>query len=488
MEQITDSQGRVELGDVTALTSSPLFNEDLAPIPFAKRSWSTWSFVALWAGMSCNIPTYMMASGFITNGMSWNQALATIFLGNTIVLFPILLNSHAGTKYGIAFPVLVRSSYGTSGSNLPALMRAIIACGWFGINAWIGGEAIYMLVKSIGGPSTVNALGELGGKPIVEWLSFFAFWILNVAVIYRGMEQVRRLAAFAAPFVFAMTAALACWAIRSAHGLGALVSEPGKFSTFSEFLPVFIPSVTATVGSWATLSLNMPDFTRFSRGQREQAIGQISALPLSMTAFSAMGVVITSAAIILFPSMSRSQLWDPLQLVGQFSNPPLIAVAMFTVVMATLSVNIAANMVSPANDFSNAFPKYIDFKRGGLLTAIIGMLMQPWKLMESANSFIFSWLLGYSGGLGSIAGVMIADYWIVQRTQLSLPDLYITEGKYTYTKGWNISAVLATGFGCFAAWIGLLIPQLHILYDYAWFVGLTVSGISYLALRKMSAR
>jgi NCS1 family nucleobase:cation symporter-1 len=480
MENV-DTQGRVELAPGADLSDSALFNEDLAPVPFARRTWTTWNFVALWAGMACNIPTYMMSSGFITNGMNWWQALFTILLGNTIVLVPIVLNSHPGTKYGIPFPVLVRSSYGVMGSNLPALMRAIVACGWFGINAWIGGQALFTLIKAVL-PAWAALLGNFAGRPTTVWLSFLLFWALNVAIIYRGMEQVKRLAALAAPFVFLMTAGLAVWAISAAKGFGALITEPGKFETLSSFLPVFIPSLTATIGSWATLSLNMPDFTRFSRGQREQVIGQISSLPTCMTAFSAMGVLITSAGIVLFPHMKLSELWDPVQLIGQFTNPWLVALAMFTVMLATLSVNIAANMVSPANDFANAFPRHINFSRGGLLTAVIGLLMQPWHLMEDANAYIFQWLLGYSGGLGAIAGVMIVDYWLIRKTELKLEDLYQRDGAYSYTNGWNMKAVVATLLGCGGAWIGLIVPELSFLYDYAWFVGVAISGITYFLL------
>ncbi len=476
-----DGEGRVELLNAGLLEGSTLYNHDLAPIPFEKRTWTTANFAALWAGMACNIPTYMMSSGFITAGMNWWQALLTILIGNTIVLIPIVLNSHPGTKYGIPFPVLVRSSYGVGGSNLPALMRAFIACGWFGINAWIGGQSLFVLIKALV-PSWSGILGQAAGRPVSEWLSFFVFWLLNVAVVYRGMEQVRRLAAWAAPFVFLMTAALACWAITAAHGFGALIGAPGKFETLSSFLPIFIPSVTATVGSWATLSLNMPDFTRFSRGQKEQVVGQVLALPTSMTAFSAMGVVITSAGLVLFPHMKLEQLWDPIQLVGQFSQSWIVAIAMFTIMLATLSVNISANMVSPANDFANAFPRLITFRRGAVLTAVIGLLMQPWRLMEDANAYIFQWLLGYSGGLGSIAGVMIVDYWLIRKTKLNLADLYQIKGEYSYWKGWNMRAVAATVFGCTMSWIGLVVPSLHILYDYAWFVGIGISGLTYFFL------
>jgi len=450
------------------IESSSLYNADLAPVPPERRTWGTYNYAALWISMAHCIPTYMLASGLIGAGMSWQQALFTILLGNSIVLVPILLNSHPGTKYGIPFPVLARASYGTIGSNLPALMRAVVACGWFGIQAWIGGQALFVLFRSIW-PAWPTAIpGSFGGHSTPEWIAFLLFWGLNILVVYRGMDLLRHVENWAAPFVLVMTSLLVWWAIKSAHGLGPILAQKGKFATFHEFWPVFVPSVTAMIGFWATLSLNMPDFTRFGRGQREQAIGQVVALPTTMTVFAAMGVIITSASAIIF----GAAIWDPVELVGKFTQPWVVAISMFTVVVATLSVNIAANVVSPANDFANAFPKLITFRRGGLLTGIIGILMQPWKLLADPSGYIFHWLLGYSGGLGSIAGVMIVDYWVVRKRELAVNDLYLRNGIYGE---WNWSGVVATLLGCAAAWIGLIVPALRPLYDYAWFVGFGVS-------------
>lgn len=469
------------------VTDSPLYNEDLAPVPIARRNWTTYNYAALWISMAHCIPTYMLASGLISSGMNWWQALVTILLGNIIVLAPILLNSHPGTKYGIPFPVFARASYGTIGSNLPALMRALVACGWFGIQAWIGGQALHVLFRSVfpawptllGGPITWPGL--LAGYSPTEYVSFLLFWGLNIYIVYRGMDLLRRVENWAAPFVLIMALALMVWAIWKAQGLGVIMNERGKFNSFSEFFPIFVPSLTAMIGYWATLSLNMPDFTRFGRSQREQMVGQVVALPTTMTVFAAMGVIITSASAIIYGKL----IWDPVLLIGEFKQPIVVAIAMFTVVVATLSVNIAANVVSPANDFANAFPRWITFRRGGLLTGVIGVLMQPWRLLADPSGYIFNWLLGYSGGLGSIAGVLIADYWLVRNKELTLADLYRVKGAYTYEGGWNWRAVVATLLGCALAWGGLIWPPLKPLYDYAWFVGLFVSGATYVAFMRV---
>ena len=517
-ETVTDSEvvehadGRVELRERAAeeIRRSPLYNEDLAPVPVARRDWTTYNYAALWVSMAHCIPTYMLASSLIGKGMNWWQALITILLGNVIVLIPILLNSHPGTKYGIPFPVFARASYGTFGSNLPALMRALVACGWFGINAWIGGEALHtlfracftfhrvvevrdLITKQLVGTRVETIFdwhiflgGPVGGHTPTEWLSFLIFWALNIYVIYRGMNLLRKVENWAAPFVLVMTAILLAWALWRAGGVGQLLTDPGQFHTWADFTPVFVPALTAMIGFWATLSLNMPDFTRFGRSQREQAVGQIVALPSTMTIFAAMSVMITSAAAIIYPHMKAEELWNPMTLVGQFSQVWVVAISMFTVIVATLAVNIAANVVSPANDFANAFPRLISFSTGGLITGITGILMQPWRLLQDPARYIDGWLVGYSGGMGAIAGVLIADYWLVRERRLALPDLYRTRGAYTYTRGWNWRAVAATLVGCFFAWGGLVISFMSPLYNYGWFVGFGASFVTHFALMKLS--
>src|SRR2546423_4376471 len=455
------------------VSDSPLWNSDLAPVPIARRNWTTYNYAALWISMAHCIPTYMLASSLIDLGMNWGQALLTILLGNTIVLAPILLNSHPGTKYGIPFPVFARAAYGTYGSNLPALMRAIVACGWFGIQAWIGGEALHTFFSAIipGWPTLLG--GSIGGYAPTEWLSFLLFWGLNIYIIYRGMDLLRKVENWAAPFVLVVTSLLLAWPIWKANGLGYLLTQQSKFHSFKEFWPIFVPSLTAMVGFWATLSLNMPDFTRFGRSQREQALGQVVALPTTMTVFAAMGVIITSATAIIY----GKAIWDPVELVGRFTEPWVVAISMFTVVVATLSVNIAANVVSPANDFANAFPRFITFRTGGLITGLLGITIQPWRLLADPSGYIYTWLLGYSRGLRSIVGVLVVDYWIVRRRELRLEDLYLPDGRY---RGWNWRAIAATALGCALAWAGLVIPALAPLYDYAWFVGFFAAGLAHL--------
>jgi NCS1 family nucleobase:cation symporter-1 len=465
------ADGRVELRAPEEVRGSKLYNEDLAPVPIARRTWTTWDYAALWISMAHNIPTYTLASSMIGSGMNWWQALLTILVGNVIVLAPILLNSHPGTKYGIPFPVFARAAYGTTGANLPALMRALVACGWFGIATWIGSQALQAFFVAIY-PDWRDLAGTIRGYPGTQWISFFLFWGINIAVIYRGMELVRRVERFAAPFVLVLTAVLVVWAVRAADGLGPIMDQRG---TWKEFVPVFVPALTASIGFWATLAVNIPDFTRYGRSQREQAVGQLIALPSTMTVFAAMGIVITSATVIIY----GAPVWDPIELAGKFDNPLIIGVAMVTIMVAMLAANIAANVVSTANDLANLFPNKITFARGGLIAGVIGILMMPWELYENPQRYIYGWLVGYSGSIGSIAGVLIVDYWILRRTEIDLKSLYTPDGAYRYTNGWNIPAVVATLAGTAIALLGAFWPPMRPLYNWSWFIGFGLAGGSY---------
>lgn len=443
-----------------------LFNEDLAPVPVGRRTWGVYSYASLWVAMSVCIPTYMLASGLIAGGMNWWQAVGTILLGNLIVLVPMLLNAHAGTRYGIPFPVLVRASFGVKGANLPAVLRALVACGWFGIQTWIGGQAIQSMLK---------ILWPAAGEAWVVWACFFSFWLLNMYVIWRGIETIRFLEGIGAPFMLGVGLLLLWWITGKAGGLGPVLSAPGKFQTTSEFLRFFVPSLTAMVGFWATVALNIPDFTRYAESQRAQAVGQAMGLPLAMTLYSFIGVAVTSASAVLF----GEPIWDPVLLIGRFNQPAIAFVALIAILLATLNTNVAANVVSPSNDFSNLKPSLISFRTGGLITGVIGIAMMPWKLLSDFNAYIFGWLVGYSGLLGPIAGVMIADYFVVRKRVLTVNDLYRRNGEYEYKDGWNWTAVGSLAAGVVTALLGLAEPSVRWLYDYAWFVGFGVSAATY---------
>jgi NCS1 family nucleobase:cation symporter-1 len=477
------------------LTQSRLFNADLAPVPQARRKWGMLSFAALWISMSACIPTYMLASGLIGGGMNWWQAILTIFLGNLIVLIPMILNAHAGTLYGIPFPVYCRASFGTKGANVPAILRALVACGWFGIQTWIGGEAIYKICVTIFNlhPATAtNWLGITGG----QFLCFLFFWGVNIFVIYRGIETIRWLLNIKAPLLIALGLLLLWWAWRAAGGFGPILSQPSAFDAgqpkAGQFWIYFFPALTGMVGFWATLSLNIPDFSRYAKSQRDQIIGQTLGLPLTMALYAFIGVAVTSATTIIY----GETIWNPVDVLTHFKNPVVLVVAMLALCIATLATNIAANVVSPANDFAHLAPRKISFRIGGLITGIIGIFIMPWKLMENPDRYI-GWLVSYSALLGPIGGILIADYFVCRRCKLNVTALYQSDGEYRFTNGFSLVALISLVIGVLPSLPGFLVninalsaaripAALAHLYNYAWFIGFAVAFTVYLALRKLA--
>lgn len=473
-----------------------LTNPDLAPVPPEKRTWTQWHIAALWVGMAVCISTYTLAGGLIGQGMNWWQAMLAVLLGNLIVLIPLTLNAHPGTAYGIPFPVLLRASFGTLGANIPAMARAFVSCGWLGIQTWIGGSAIYVTAAGIFGfdPSAKVLLPVLGISS-GELLCFLLFWLVNVYFIWRGMDSIKWLEAWSAPFLLLVGGILLVWAVSAAKGFGPIFAQPATFKTSAEFWPVFGAGVTAMVGYWATLSLNIPDFSRYARSQRDQIAGQILGLPLTMVFYSFIGIVVTSATVVIF----GQAIADPVQLVAKFGSPVLSAVALLALSVATLSTNIAANVVSPANDFSNLAPRHISFRAGGLIAAVIGILIMPWKLYADPTGYIFTWLIGYSALLGPVAGIMIADYFVHRKKRLDVVALYQERGEYTYCGGFSVVGLstllisVAPNVPGFLAAVGAVrkefIPEILALsYNYAWFTGFGIAFLLYLLLRKLSPR
>jgi len=471
-------------------------NEDIAPTPQHKRTWGILNYFSLWVGMAVCIPTYMIAASLIQGGMSWSEAMLTVLVGNAIVLIPMILNGHAGVKYGIPFPVLARSSFGIKGSNIPALLRALVACGWFGIQSWIGGSALYALLLIVwpGASSFPTMLPEFIGTGLIPFICFLIFWSFNIILIWKGVESIKVLETACAPFLLLCGVALLIWAYVNANGFGQMMMTPSKFSDSGQFWAFFFPALTGMVGFWATLSLNIADFTRYAKDQKSQIIGQAIGLPTTMTFFAFIGVAVTSATVVIF----GKAVWDPILLVQKFDAPVVVFFSMVAVVIATLSTNVAANVVGPANDFSNLKPSLINFKIGGTITGVLGILMMPWKLLADPTGYIFTWLIGYSALLGPVAGILLVDYFLIKKTKLDIDDLFKKGGIYWYQSGFNVKAIVALILGIlinipgFLSQIKLLTPdQVGIfgpLYHYAWFTGLFLSGTSYFLLMKWQSQ
>lgn len=499
------------------LTGSAFYSHDMAPTTRAQRRWGLKDIAVLWISMSACIPTYMLAASLIDGGMNWWQAVLTIFLGNVIVLIPMVLNAHAGTKYGIPFPVYCRSSFGLLGANIPALLRALVACGWFGIQTWIGGGAIYRIFTAF--IPAWNDLPRYFGDPGVagsgvnaaQLACFFAFWLVNMWVIYMGIESIRILLNIKAPLLILLGLALLAWAYFQAGGFGEMLQRPSQFAVGQpkegKFWGFFILALTGNVSFWATLALNIPDFTRYAKSQKDQLWGQILGLPTTMGLYSFIGVAVTSAAFVIYqntPGVDKKALWDPVYLLSLFENKAVLVFAMVALALATLATNIAANVVSPSNDFAHMWPRMISFRIGGLITGVIGILIQPWRLLANAAVYIDKWLVGYSLLLGAVGGVLIADYIVIRRTRLDQPGLYVKSGPYWYSGGFNPRAIIALLCGItlclpgFLAAVGkvfalqgnanaplelIRIPNFWgDIYSFAWFASFGAAFLVYLVL------
>jgi NCS1 family nucleobase:cation symporter-1 len=485
---LLDAEIREHTGD---LSHSPYWNADIAPTRKGERTWAMKDIMVLWISMCACVPTYMLASSLIAEGMNWWQAVLTIFLGNCIVLIPMVMNAHAGTKYGIPFPVYCRPAFGILGANVPALLRALVACGWFGIQSWIGGWAIFKLL-AIYVPSLEAWPANIAGISAPQLVCFLFFWSINMFVIYKGVESIRFLLNIKAPLLIVLGLALLGWAYKAAGGFGLMLQTPSAFAPgqpkAGQFWAFFIPALTGMIGFWATLSLNIPDFTRYARTQKDQILGQALGLPLTMGLFSFIGVAVTSATVVIY----HESIWDPVVLLTKFRNPLVLAVAMLSLCIATLATNIAANVVSPANDLAHLWPKVINFRRGGYITGVIGILMQPWKLVADPSGYIFKWLVAYSSLLGSIGGVLICDYFVLRGCHLVIPELYEQKGRYWYGNGFNAKALIALVLGIIPLGPGFLgtigavsvAPFWMTIYNYAWFISFGVSFSVYWVLMR----
>jgi NCS1 family nucleobase:cation symporter-1 len=475
------------------VSGSSYYNEDLAPTGPEERTWTTYNIAALWIGMAIVITTYTLASGLMAAGMNWWQALLTITLGNIIVLIPMLLNAHAGTKYGVPFPVFVRASFGVRGANFAAMARALVACGWFGIQTWIGGLAVDAL--------TTAAWSGWANMPGHAFIAFFVFWAIQLVIILRGIEGVKWFESYSAPLLIGGSLALLVWGFTAGGGIVTVFSTSAQLQQGqAPFWPLFWPSLAANVGYWITLSLNIPDFTRYAKSQRSQVLGQALGLPLTMTAFSFIGIAVTAATVVVY----GEAIWDPVVLVTRLASdyPLVLIIAMIVIVLAQISTNMAANVVSPSFDFSNLAPKYISFKTGGIITAILGIVSFPWVLFENVGAYIFTWLVGYGSLLGAIGAVMIADYWILRRRRLDVAELYKPDGRYAYSGGWNWKAILAVFIGVIPVVPGFLraatTPNfsgvfenpglIEGLYNYGLFFTFFVAGAAYLLLNLIPGR
>ena len=545
------------------VSNSPLYSEDLAPVPSSQRTWSKWNLAAIWVGMAVCIPTYLLASYMIKSGLNWIEALIIIGLANLIITIPMVLNGHAGVKYGVPFPVIGRSSFGIKGIHLPSVIRGLVACGWFGVNTWLGGMALYSIFIAVSGIEAATGLS------VGQFICFGIFWLINMYFIWKGTESIKWLEEFSAPILIVMGLILIGWGYSNAGGFG-IVLEQGKQlevpvaeiyqtdnnknfihlnpikdkegvskaneyqlilngselgwntltkediailslnendvyqvqlknekstssianvttrvgeSSFGDKIWKYLIWLTAMLGFWATMSLSIADITRYSSSQKAQVQGQFIGLPGTMMLYSFVGIFVTCAAIINFDDIliANDAPWDPIALLAKFDSVWVVVIAQIFMIIATLSTNIAANVIAPANAFSNLFPKKISFRSGGFIAGIIGILICPWLLLNEIQGL----LIDVSAVLGPVLAILVCDYYLIRKKEIQLADLYKENGIYAFDgSGINKAAIIALFIGAFIAIGGKWISAMSSLYAISWFSGFTVSFVLYYVLMK----
>ncbi|MBB2482385.1 NCS1 family nucleobase:cation symporter-1 [Bacillus sp. APMAM] len=460
---------------------SSLINHDLAPTTEEQRTWKTANFVSMWMGALNNIPTYITIGGLIVLGFSPLQVIGIVLVASLILYAALTLNGHTGSKFGIPFPIIARTSYGIRGANIPALLRGFVAIMWLGIQAYAGSTALRMAIASLW-PAWNNLGGDITilGIDLPGLLSFLIFWSLHLLVLKSGMESLKKVQKWTGPIVAVVIIGMFIWALKIAGGMGNIFSLDGKYDTFGKAFFPFLAAVTGVIGYWSTLILNVPDFTRFARSQKDQIKGQLIGLPVIFTIFAFATVTIVGSTAVAY----HTPIADPIATMKHFNSPFLIAVSALLLSSATVTVNVIANMVSPSYDLANLFPKYIDFKRGFYLTAFLALFTFPWEIMKNSET-IFTMLNLIGGFLGPVAGVMIAHYFIINKREVNMKDLYSYQGQYMYFKGYNYRAFLATVVGAIIALIGQFVPAMKGVYEVSWFVGVILAFFIYIALMRI---
>lgn len=485
MSQYTQKEtgGLYELTDAARaqLADSKYYNEDLAPTSVSQRTWTTYHIASLWIGMSICIPSFTMASSLVALGLSPWLAVFNVALGNLIILIPIQLNSHAGTKYGIPFPVFARLTFGSVGAHIPSLSRALTACGWCAIQSWIGGGAFVTMV-AVFAPSFRDL-------PAAPFIGFGLFLILVYWITVNGSDAIKLLEALGAPILVILTLGLLIWAYLLCTGEGFTVADTIQAATDVDlvnsnggFMYVFLGGLTANIAFWATMALNIPDFSRYAKSQKAQFRGQLYGMPLMMAICAFIGAYFAQSTKLVF----GEAMFDPTGVLALLDSKVLAFIMAIFVVLATLTTNIAANVVAPANGFSNVSPKRISYKTGVLLTCILAILYRPWWIFGGAGAYIFGWLNTYGGVLAPVAAIFIADYYIVKKRNIDVMALFQgKEGRYWYTNGWNIKAVVAWVAGFILPTLGNLgVSALSWVAANGYFVGFAIGFVVYILLMR----
>ena len=482
MTKLTQKEtgGLYELTDLARaeLADSKYYNADLAPTNITQRSWTTYHITSLWIGLSICIPSFTMASSLVALGLSPWLAVINVALGNCIILVPIQMNSHAGTKYGIPFPVFCRMTFGVVGAHIPAISRALIACGWCAVQSWIGGAAIVSMVGAV--------VPSFSAMPSAQFIGFGLFLAISAAIAFKS-EGIKWLEAIGAPVLVVLSLLLLVWATQLANGAGYTVSDITQASTDLKivasnggFLYVFCAGLTSNIAFWATMALNIPDFSRYAKSQKAQFRGQLYGMPPMMAVCAFIGAYFAQATKLAY----GTAIFDPTQVLSKIDNALIVILVSIGVIMATLTTNVAANVVAPANGFSNLSPKKISYHMGIIITVVLSIFYRPWWIFGGAGAYIFGWLNTYGGILAPVAAIFIADYYIIKKRNIDVMALFHGNGsRYWYSNGWNWRAVVAWVCGFILPTMGSLgVTSLKWVAANGYFIGFGIGFLVYVLI------
>jgi NCS1 family nucleobase:cation symporter-1 len=460
-----------------------LTNEDLAPL--RKQTWGTYNIFAFWMSDVHSVGGYVTAGSLFALGLSSWQVLVSLLVGITIVYFFCNLVAKPSQLTGVPYPVICRTVFGVLGANVPAIIRGAIAVAWYGIQTYLASAALDVVVLKLFPDllpyADVNQYGFLG-LPLLGWCTYAVLWVLQAAVFWTGMETIRRFIDFCGPAVYVVMIVLAGYLIYKA-GWGSINLSLGEVKyTGTAAIPVMLGAIALVVSYFSGPMLNFGDFSRYGRSFSAVKRGNLLGLPVNFLAFSILVVVTSSLTIPVFGEL----ITDPVSTVARIDTTFAIVLGALTFTIATIGINIVANFISPAFDFSNVSPQRISWRAGGMIAAVGSVLITPWNLYN--NPEVIHYTLETLGAfIGPLFGVLIADFYIVRKQRVDVDDMFTMspEGRYWYRKGYNPPAIIATAIGAIVAMVPVLWtdgPGMHTTAQYSWFIGMALGFGSYLLL------
>lgn len=453
-------------------TSARLYNRDLAPSKREGRTWSAYSIFTLWANDVHSLGNYTFAIGLFALGLGGWQVLTALGVGAVLLFVLLTLAGFMGEKAGVPFPVMSRISFGVYGAQIPALIRGIVAIAWFGIQTYLASIVLRVLVIALFPGLAPLDEGAFLGLSALGWITFVALWIIQVVIVSYGMEMIRKYEAFAGPIILVTFVAIAVWMLWKAD-FAIAWSTPESLTGWPMWSKI-LGGGMLWVSIYATFLLNFCDFTRGAKSKRSILLGNLWGIPINMLLFGSIVVIMAGAQFKIDGTIITS----PADIVATIPNTLLLALASLALIILTIAVNLMANFVAPTYALVNLFPKHLNFRRAAIVSAVIGLVILPWNLYDSP--VVINYFLGGLGALlGPLFGIIMADYWLVRRAHVNVPDLYSesVDGEYHYRHGVNPRAVVALAVSGVVALLFVFVPALHPLADFSWLIGALLGAL-----------